>query len=273
MPISLRPRLLAAIMGVLLLSAGASATPVGRVEVDAGQYPWSAIGRVNLAGRGHCTGFLIGERHVMTAAHCLRSPRSGRWLAPSEIHFIAGYQREDYRLHSPVVGYRRSRLAPAKGEPEAADILSDWALLELQRPVGREAGWLGLQVLDDIALEQIREGEASLLQAGYRHGRTHVMTASFDCELEALFAGGAGLTHDCMVGHGDSGSPLLVLADGQFRAAGIHSATVERQGRRVAGVVTMQAFRRQPGGSDAAAALAEAGIGWGPSHPPAAASQ
>ncbi len=39
----------------------------GRIEVNAMEYPWSAIGRVNAGGRGHCTGFLIGERQVLTA--------------------------------------------------------------------------------------------------------------------------------------------------------------------------------------------------------------
>ena len=45
----------------------------GRVVVDALNYPWSAIGGVNVGGRTYCTGFLVSERHVLTAGHCLTS--------------------------------------------------------------------------------------------------------------------------------------------------------------------------------------------------------
>ena len=32
------------------------------MTVNAMEYPWSAIGRLNIAGRSHCTGFLAGDR-------------------------------------------------------------------------------------------------------------------------------------------------------------------------------------------------------------------
>ncbi|MCH8808316.1 MAG: hypothetical protein IH993_00555, partial [Proteobacteria bacterium] len=34
----------------------------GRMIVEAMEYPWSALGRVNTGGRGFCTGILIGPR-------------------------------------------------------------------------------------------------------------------------------------------------------------------------------------------------------------------
>jgi protease YdgD len=83
-------------------SAPADVRPDGRILVDAMEYPWSAIGRVNAGGRGYCTGFLVGPRHVMTAAHCLFDFTEGRWRGANELHFVAGYQRDQFLIHSKV---------------------------------------------------------------------------------------------------------------------------------------------------------------------------
>ena len=79
-----------------------------RVLVDSVAYPWSAIGRVNKAIGGFCTGALIAPRQVITAAHCLWNKRTGRWLDASSIHFVAGYRRGGYLRHGKVVSYRLS---------------------------------------------------------------------------------------------------------------------------------------------------------------------
>ena len=60
--------------------------------VEAMEYPWSALGRLNTGGRGFCTSILIGPRLVLSQAHCLYFGVEGRWRTPNELHFVAGYQ-------------------------------------------------------------------------------------------------------------------------------------------------------------------------------------
>ncbi len=156
----------------------------GRIMVDAMEYPWSALGRVNAGGQGYCTGTLISDRHVLTKASCLYNPIEGRWWHPSELHFIAGYQRDSYQMHSAVAHYH---IAPDYGTGETlADLINDWAVLVLEQPIGREAGWIGLQWLDQSVLAHLERGRAYVLSAGYRPGQDHVITVTLDCGIDSL---------------------------------------------------------------------------------------
>ena len=123
-----------------------------RVIIDALEYPWSAIGRVNTGGEGYCTGFLISENKVMTAAHCLYDFPEGRWRAPFEIHFIAGYQFEEYKIHSQVVSYEKARDVRPLEKVDLNYAMTDWAILTLAEPIGLKAGWLGLRMPDSRPL-------------------------------------------------------------------------------------------------------------------------
>ncbi|HEY9550147.1 MAG TPA: trypsin-like serine protease, partial [Kiloniellaceae bacterium] len=136
------------------------------MTADAQEYPWSALGRLNLAGQGFCTGVLVGPAQVLTQARCLYSGREGRWFHPLELHFIAAYQSDSFLADSKIAGFTVAPGFNPLAGSSLANLTSNWALVTLQQPVGEETGWLGLQ-WDSAALQAAqRRGEAATLRAG-----------------------------------------------------------------------------------------------------------
>jgi len=266
---------LVAVLCVVALATAATAQSGGprdgRVIVEAMEYPWSAIGRVNAGGRGYCTGFLVGPRHVMTAAHCLYDFTEGRWRGVNELHFVAGYQRDEFLIHSKVARYQTSDRFDVAARGNPANTVHDWALLTLRDSIGHSAGWLGLMALDSATLQTLISGDRQILQAGYRSGRAHAISANPGCQVLRRFADGHGLVHDCAVYHGDSGSPLLLFAGDHVRVIAMEVRLFEMDGRKVGAAISMTAFR---GRADAQAdrTLAQAGPVWRNGRPPGAES-
>ncbi len=218
----------------------------GRLIVEAMEYPWSALGRLNGGGREFCTGILIGPRLVLSRAHCLYNGTEGRRWAPNELHFVAGYQRDAFLIHAGVAGYEVAPEFSGAGATSLAAVAGatgagDWALVTLEAPIGLQAGWLALQGLDAGVATRLALGEGLAVQAGYRRGWAHSVTVKLGC-LDRWQ--GARRDGPCADPPANPELPFLLFLDGAPRALAHPLLLARAEAGRIA-MPDFRALRRQ----------------------------
>lgn len=193
-----------------------------RTIVESLRYPWSAIGRLNNSIGGFCTGTMVGERIVLTAAHCLWNNRTQRFLPPDSLHFVAGYRRGEYLRHSKAIEISVAERYQPANHANLDNTVNDWALITLAEDVGKETGFLGI-----TDINKLERNGAVFLRAGYSRDKAHVLSVHRGCRVIGFRQGESLIAHDCDAAPGDSGSPILFFDGAAYSIAAIHVATTK----------------------------------------------
>lgn len=191
--------------------------------------PWHAVGRLDL-GNGFCTGTLISQRLVLTAAHCLYDERAGKMRDPRDITFRAGYR------HGRAIETRKARRYRAYDDYDNHarntydTMANDVAIVELESPI-RHATVIPFQRMRKPALH------LPVVVVSYGRGRTEIPAMEDGCKI--LKDRGIVLQFSCDVTFGSSGSPVFVMTTSGPRIVSVMSSIGERDGQKVSFGVTL----------------------------------
>jgi protease YdgD len=213
-----------------------------RLPMMSREYPWSTVGKIVMVSKDKkeysCTGTLIGKSLAITNAHCVYD-ESGK-LFPN-IYFLPNLINGRLRTKNDVASVRNVWTGTRKPNWNSAD---DWAIVELDKPLGEKYGFLRWRTVPVALLERYKNRLAVAGYSGdYPDPKSYTgpefsagkgYTAGVHLKCSVLGEREGMLVHDCDTNPGASGSALISKIDGVYQIIGLHAiGRKDRNGRGV----------------------------------------
>ncbi|MGI2901964.1 trypsin-like serine peptidase [Tolypothrix sp. VBCCA 56010] len=195
-----------------------------RIPMLSRKYPWSTIGRVQGttadANSYHCTGALIAEDIILTNAHCVIDPENGK--LSQRIQYLPNVidgEVQDTRDVAEVVDVVYGTNFKDGAKLDA----NDWAVMKINKPLGRKYGYLGVKSVASSTLVRNQKKYFFVGYSGDFPGAKYKQyftagagwTASFQPDCSILKEEANFLLHDCDTAAGSSGGPIIAIVDGE----------------------------------------------------------
>ncbi|MFX0542144.1 trypsin-like serine peptidase [Roseovarius sp. S4756] len=188
------------------MASAAPASSLIRLTDREDLFGWEAVGRLDLEGKGYCTGSLIAPDLVLTAAHCVYD-EAGALIAPERITFRAGLRDDAFISQSGIVRIAAHPAYSPARRTTADMVRHDAALLKLAAPIPAAVASPFV-----LAGAEAKTG-LRVSVVSYGRGRDAALSWQRDCGITGV---GQGLmSFDCDVTFGSSGAPVFARARGQ----------------------------------------------------------